>query len=68
MPADRVEILRKAFFEMCNDPEFRKDAAQAGEPAGSPIPGAELDKIIAGLNASATPEVVADDRRLGTAK
>ena len=68
VPADRVEILRKAFFEMCNDPEFRKDAAQAGEPAGSPIPGAELDKIIAGLNASATPEVVADYRRLGTAK
>ena len=68
VPADRIEILRKAFFEMCNDPEFRKDAANAGEPAGSPIPGVELDKIIADLNTSATPEVVAEYRRLGTAK
>ncbi len=68
VPADRVEILRKAFFEMCNDPEFRKDAANAGEPAGSPIPGADLDGIIAKLNAAATPEVVAEYRRLGAAK
>jgi hypothetical protein len=68
VPKERLEILRKAFFEMCNDAEFRRDAAQAGEPAGSPIPGVEIAKIIADLNAAVTPEVVAEYRRLGTAK
>jgi tripartite-type tricarboxylate transporter receptor subunit TctC len=68
VPPERLEILRKAFLEMCNDPDFRRDAVTSGEPVGSPIPGAELDKIIAGLNAAATSEVVTEYRRLGQAK
>jgi tripartite-type tricarboxylate transporter receptor subunit TctC len=65
VPSDRVELLRKAFMEMCNDADFRREAANIGEPVGSPIPGVELEKIIASLNSSATPEVVSEYRRLG---
>ena len=68
IPTDRLEILRKAFIEMCNDADFRKDAATVGEPVGAPIPAPELEKIIARLAESATPEVVAEYRRLGQAK
>lgn len=68
IPTDRLEILRKAFIEMCNDADFRRDAATAGEPVGAPIPAPELEKIIARLAESATPEVVSEYRRLGQAK
>ncbi len=68
IPADRLDILRKAFIEMCNDADFRKDAATAGEPVGAPIPAPELEKIIERLAAAATPEVVSEYRRLGQAK
>ena len=68
VPSDRLEILRKAFIEMCNDADFRKDAATAGEPVGAPIPGPELEKVMANLAAAATPEVVSEYRRLGQAK
>jgi len=68
IPTDRLEILRKAFIEMCNDADFRRDAATAGEPVGAPIPAPELEKIIARLAGSATPEVVSEYRRLGQAK
>ena len=68
IPADRLEVLRKAFIEMCNDVDFRKDAATAGEPVGAPIPAPELEKIIARLAEAATPEVISEYRRLGQAK
>ena len=68
VPADRVEILRKAYLDMCNDPEFQADARKIGEPVGSPIGGAQLEKQIATLNAMATPEVVADYRRIGSSR
>ena len=68
VPADRLEILRKAFLEMCADAEFQADAAKVGEPVGAPIPGAQLARQMDALNALATPDVVADYRRLGTAK
>jgi pimeloyl-ACP methyl ester carboxylesterase len=68
IPADRLEILRKAFIEMCNDADFHKDAATAGEPVGAPIPAPELEKVIARLAEAATPEVISEYRRLGQAK
>jgi tripartite-type tricarboxylate transporter receptor subunit TctC len=68
VPTDRLEILRKAFFEMCNDTDFHRDAATAGEPVGAPIPGPELEKTIARLAEAATPEVISEYRRLGQAK
>jgi len=68
IPTDRLELLRKAFIEMCHDADFRRDAATAGEPVGAPIPAPELEKIIARLAGSATPEVVSEYRRLGQAK
>ena len=68
VPTDRLEILRKAFIEMCNDADFHRDAATAGEPVGAPIPGPELEKTIARLAEAATPEVISEYRRLGQAK
>ena len=68
VPADRLEILRKAFLEMCADKEFQADAAKIGEPVGAPIPGARLARQMEALNALATPEVIADYRRLGSSK
>jgi len=68
IPADRLDVLRKSFIEMCNDEDFRKEAALAGEPVGSPIPASELEKTIARLAAAATPDVISEYRRLGQAK
>ncbi len=68
VPADRAEILRKAFLEMAGDKEFQADAAKVGEPVGAPIPGAQLARQMDALAALATPEVIADYRRLGSSK
>ena len=68
IPEDRLEILRKAFIEMCKDPDFQKDAATTGEPVGAPIPASELEKIMTRLATAATPEVITEYRRLGTAR
>ena len=68
IPADRLDILRKAFIDMCNDADFQKDAATTGEPVGAPIPAPELEKIMARLSAAATPDVIAEYRRLGAAR
>ena len=68
IPAERAEILRKAYFEMCADKEFQADAAKIGEPVGAPISGAQLALQIRLLTESATAEVVADYRRLGASK
>lgn len=68
VPADRIEILRKAWLEMCNDKDFQANAQKIGEPVGAPISGAELDRIMAGLATAATPQVIADYRRIGAAR
>ncbi len=68
VPADRAAILRKAFLDMCGDPEFQADAVKIGEPAGAPVPGARLEQTMTALSALATPRVVAEYRRLGAAR
>ncbi len=46
-PADRVEILRRAFDATMNDPEFRKDVASVNIEIDSPMTGEELQKFVA---------------------
>jgi tripartite-type tricarboxylate transporter receptor subunit TctC len=45
-PADRVQALRQAFDAMVKDPEFVADAQKLRVELG-PLPGAELQKIVA---------------------
>ena len=45
VPADRVALVRKAFTEMANDPEFKAEAARINLPV-EPIAGAELEKTV----------------------
>ncbi|MGH7846893.1 MAG: Bug family tripartite tricarboxylate transporter substrate binding protein [Candidatus Binatia bacterium] len=47
-PKDRVQLLRRAFFETLKDPEFLADAKKANLGV-NPVPGEEVEKIIGGL-------------------
>jgi len=68
IPAERRDILRKAFVAMTADKDYQADAAKADLPVGAPIEGAELAAMIDAIAASATPEIVAAYRRLAAAK
>jgi tripartite-type tricarboxylate transporter receptor subunit TctC len=48
VPADRVEILRRAFDAMVVDPAFVVDAEKTGIELG-PIPGREIQSLVAGF-------------------
>ena len=65
IPQDRVEILRSAFMQMCNDPDYRAEAQRIDLPVGEPHSGAQVAMMMNELRASATPAVVAGYRRLG---
>ena len=54
-PAERVEMLRRAFMALGNDKEFLTEA-EKGKVETSLLPGVEVDKIIA-LITGASPEV-----------
>jgi hypothetical protein len=66
MPADRLDILRKAFLTMCGDREYQADAVRADLPVGNPLGGAQLAAMMNELVATATPEIIARYKRLGT--
>jgi hypothetical protein len=66
IPAERLEILRAAFLAMCRDKDFQVDAAKADLPVGNPIGGAELATMMKELVATATPDLIARYKRLGT--
>jgi tripartite-type tricarboxylate transporter receptor subunit TctC len=57
VPADRVEILRKAFADLTKDPEYLKDSAQAGLDVQL-VEGAKIQKIVEDLVAT-PPDIVA---------
>jgi tripartite-type tricarboxylate transporter receptor subunit TctC len=44
-PKDRLQILRKAFLDTLNDPEFQAEAKKAQLDI-NPVPGEELGKIV----------------------
>jgi hypothetical protein len=47
-PNDRVAILRQAFMNTLNDPDFKTDAAKAQLDI-EPVSGEEIDKTVHGL-------------------
>jgi hypothetical protein len=68
VPAERVEILRNAFKALFDDKEYQAEAARVHQPIIPPIEGATLTSMMAELAASATPDLVAAYRRLGSGK
>ncbi|HEY6256745.1 MAG TPA: tripartite tricarboxylate transporter substrate-binding protein [Xanthobacteraceae bacterium] len=62
LPADRVAALREAFAALAQDKEFLADAQKTGLDV-SPVPGAEIDRVVA-LITSASTETA---QRLGRA-
>ena len=66
IPSDRLEILRTAFTAMCNDAEYRAEAHRVALPVGEPLSGGDVATMMNELKASATPDVVAGYKRLGS--
>jgi hypothetical protein len=66
IPAERLDILRTAFLAMCRDKDFQADAVKADLPVGNPIGGAQLAVMMKELVATATREIIARYKRLGT--
>jgi hypothetical protein len=50
VPADRTEALRAAFMATMRDPQFLEEAKRTLGPL-DPVAGAEMQKIIGGVNA-----------------
>jgi hypothetical protein len=57
VPAERVEILRKALADMTRDPEYLKDCAEAGLDVQL-IEGTRIQKIVEDLVAT-PPDIIA---------
>jgi hypothetical protein len=68
IPPDRLAILRQAFIDMCNDAEYRAEAARIDQPIGAPLEGGVLEAMMKELVAGVTPDVMAAYRRLGSGK
>ena len=68
IPPDRIAVLRKAFIDMCNDGDYRAEAARIDQPIGAPLEGGLLETMMKELAAGVTPEIVAAYRRLGAGK
>jgi len=64
VPADRVAILRQAFLDTMNDPDFRQEAEKAHDEL-APKSGDEVAEIVRGI--LATPPSVIDDLKRITA-
>jgi hypothetical protein len=64
MPEEATAILRKAFLAMAADADYQAEAQKVDLPVGSPIEGAQIAKMIAGLAKATTPEVIAEFNRL----
>jgi tripartite-type tricarboxylate transporter receptor subunit TctC len=62
VPADRVAIIRKAFWELMNDPEFIKQAGRRNFDI-SPVSGEEMAEAIDQLKESVLPAYAARIRK-----
>jgi Tripartite tricarboxylate transporter family receptor len=68
IPADRIAVLRKAFIEMCDDRDYRAEAARIDQPIAAPLDGAVLETMMKELAAGVTPDILAAYRRLAAGK
>jgi hypothetical protein len=68
IPSERLAILRKAFIDMCNDADYRAEAARIEQPIGAPLEGGVLERMMKELAAGVTPDIAAAYRRLAAGK
>jgi hypothetical protein len=68
IPADRLDVLRRAFIAMSDDKDYRAEAARIEQPIGAPLDGGQLESMMKELSAGVTPEIGAAYRRLSTGK
>ena len=68
IPPQRLAILRKAFIDMCNDADYRAEAARIEQPIGAPLEGGVLETMMKELAAGVTPDIAAAYRRLAAGK
>jgi molybdopterin-guanine dinucleotide biosynthesis protein A len=68
IPAERVDVLRKAFKALFDDKEYQAEAARVHQPIIPPIDGATLASMMNELSAGVTAAIAAAYRRLGAAK
>jgi tripartite-type tricarboxylate transporter receptor subunit TctC len=64
IPAERVEMLRKAFTAMASDEEFQADSSKMDVPRGSALDGATVAAMMENLVHTTTPEIAAGFERL----
>jgi tripartite-type tricarboxylate transporter receptor subunit TctC len=58
IPADRLEILRKAHAQMVKDKDYLEEGEKRGLPAGQPISGENLETLIAQSLSSVPDDVL----------
>jgi tripartite-type tricarboxylate transporter receptor subunit TctC len=58
LPADRLEILRKAYAEMVKDPAYREEAEKRGLPVGRALSGPDLQKKVVDSLSKVDPAVL----------
>jgi tripartite-type tricarboxylate transporter receptor subunit TctC len=68
VPAERADILRRAFLAMAADPDYQAEAVKAEQPVGAPIDGARLAAMVQDLAKASTPDIVAAYRGLAASK
>jgi putative tricarboxylic transport membrane protein len=61
---DRLDALRAAFKAMAKDPQYQAEAKRMDMPVGTALDGATLQSMMVDLERAATPDVVAQYRRL----
>ena len=64
VPADRLAILREAFFAMANDADYQADVARFETTRTAPLRGEMVEKMMKDLAALATPDAIAEYGRL----
>jgi tripartite-type tricarboxylate transporter receptor subunit TctC len=68
IPKDRLAILRKAFDETVNDPDFQRAAEQAELPVAGPMTGEQASAFVADIYRT-PPDVIARAKAMfGTSK
>jgi hypothetical protein len=53
---------------MCNDGDYRAEAARIDQPIGAPLAGGVLETMMKELAAGVTPEILAAYRRLASGR
>jgi hypothetical protein len=68
IPADRLEVLRKAFVAMVSDKEFVAEAESRNLPAGPAVNGGAIETLVHDLFTTLPPQVLVEYNALTNTK